>query len=75
MTIKTGVKSMVDKQGNQVIIGQDFLRKTVRFWQGLFVLMVVLSVISFCLSPASWYTFYIGGSAIIVGLLKTLAES
>ena len=75
MITKIGVKIMVDKQDNQVIIGQAFLRKTVRFWQGLFVLMVVLSVISFCFSPASLHTFYIGGSAIIVGLLKTLAES
>lgn len=75
MIIKIGVKSMVDNQGNQVITGQDFLRKTVRFWQGLFIVMVILSVVSFCFSPASWHTFYIGGSAIIVGLLKTLAES
>lgn len=66
---------MVNNHNNQVITGQDFLRKTVRLWQRLFVLMVILSVISFCLSPASWHTFYIGGSAIIVGLLKTLAES
>lgn len=66
---------MVDKQGNQVITGQDFLRKTVWFWQGLFVVMVILSVVSFCFSPASCHTFYIGGSALIVGLLKTLAES